>query len=51
MELKNVILSEVARLRRPKMTCSPHVDYRPKTNAVIVLDMGPTLRGDCTQKE
>jgi hypothetical protein len=23
-----------------------YVDYRPKTNAVILLDMGRTLRGD-----
>jgi hypothetical protein len=39
MELENIILSEV-RLRRPKVTCSPsYVDYRPKTKAVILLDM------------
>jgi hypothetical protein len=37
---------KLARLRRPKITCSPsYVDYRPKTNAVISLDMGHTLRG------
>jgi hypothetical protein len=35
----------LARIRRPKITCSPSfVDYRPKTNAVILLDMGHTLR-------
>jgi hypothetical protein len=35
-----------ARLRRPKIICSPsYADYRPKTNAVILLDMG------CTQGE
>jgi hypothetical protein len=45
MELKNIILSEVARLRRLKITCSPsYADYRPKTNAVILLDMDHTLR-------
>jgi hypothetical protein len=27
------------------------VDYRPKTNAVILLDMGHTLRGECAQEE
>jgi hypothetical protein len=27
------------------------VDYRPKTNAVILLDMGCTLRGECTWEE
>jgi hypothetical protein len=34
-------------LRRPKISCSPsYVDYRPKTNAVILLDLGHTLRGE-----
>jgi hypothetical protein len=41
----------LARLRRPKIACSPsYADYRPKTNAVIFLDMGHTLRGECAQK-
>jgi hypothetical protein len=26
-------------------------DYRPKTNAVILLDLGLTLRGEHTQEE
>jgi hypothetical protein len=31
---------KLARLRRPKATCFPsYVDYRPKTNAVILWDM------------
>jgi hypothetical protein len=48
MELENIILSKV-RLRKPKIAYSAsYVDYRPKTNAVIFLDMGHTLRGDCT---
>jgi hypothetical protein len=35
------------RLRRPKITCSPsYADYRPKTNAVLLLDTGHTLRGE-----
>jgi hypothetical protein len=37
------ISSEVklAKLRRPKDVCFPsYVDYRPKTNTVILLDMG-----------
>jgi hypothetical protein len=43
MELR--ILSEV-RLRRPKIACSPsYADYRPKTNAVILLYLGHMLRG------
>jgi hypothetical protein len=34
-------------LRRPKITCSlSYVDYRPKTNAVILLDMDHTLMGN-----
>jgi hypothetical protein len=37
--------AKLARLRRPKITCSPsYEDYRPKTNAVILLDMGHTVR-------
>jgi hypothetical protein len=44
--------AKLARLRRPKIACSPlYVDYRPKTNAVILLDMGHTLRGECTREE
>jgi hypothetical protein len=51
MELENIIINEV-RLKRPKITCSPsYADYRPRTNAVIVLDMGHTLRGDSTPEE
>jgi hypothetical protein len=43
---------KLGRLRRPKITYPPtYVDYRPKTNAVILLDMGHTLRGEYTQKE
>jgi hypothetical protein len=38
---------KLARLRRPKIACSPsYVDYRPKTNAVILLDMAHTLMGE-----
>jgi hypothetical protein len=40
-------LKQLVRLRKTKITCSPsYVDYRPKTNAVILLDPGHTLRGD-----
>jgi hypothetical protein len=32
-----------ARLRKPKITCSPSsADHRPKTNAVMLQDMGHT---------
>jgi hypothetical protein len=38
---------KLARLRKPKITCSPsYADSRPKTNALILLDMGLTLRGE-----
>jgi hypothetical protein len=43
---------KLARLRRPKITCSPsYADFRPKTNAVILLDMGHTPRGECVQED
>jgi hypothetical protein len=43
---------KLARLRRPKITCShSYADYRPKTNAVILLDMGHTLKGNHAWEE
>jgi hypothetical protein len=46
MELENIILSEVG--KRSKITCSPsYVDFRLKTNAVILLDMGHTKGRTC----
>jgi hypothetical protein len=43
--------AKLVRLRRPKIACSPsYADYRPKTNAVILLDTGHTLRRECTQE-
>jgi hypothetical protein len=37
---------KLARLKRIKIAYSPsHADYRPKTNAVRLLDMGHTLKG------
>jgi hypothetical protein len=42
----------LARLRRPKIASSlSYADYRPKTHAVILLDMGHTLRGECAREE
>jgi hypothetical protein len=44
MEQKNIIFFW---LRRPKIACSSsYADYRPKTNAVILLNMCHTLRGE-----
>jgi hypothetical protein len=35
-----------------KIACSPsYADYRPKTNAVILLHMGHTLRGEHAQEK
>jgi hypothetical protein len=49
MELENTILSEVSQTQKTKNhMLSLIYDYRPKTNAVILLDTGCTLRGDCT---
>jgi hypothetical protein len=46
MELENIILSKVARLRKPKIICSPsYAAFRSKTNAIILLDMGHMVRG------
>jgi hypothetical protein len=43
---------KLTRLRRPKIICSPsYADFRSKTNAVILLDMGHTLRGMYIQEE
>jgi hypothetical protein len=39
---------KLARLRRPKIICSPsYADYSPKTNAVILLVMGHTKGRIC----
>jgi hypothetical protein len=43
---------KLARLRRPKITRSlSYADYRSKTNAVILLDMGHTVRGEHVWEE
>jgi hypothetical protein len=43
---------KLARLRRPKVTYSlSYADYSPKTNAVILLDMGHIVRGECAREE
>jgi hypothetical protein len=38
------------RLRKPKIAHSPSYD-KPKRSAVILLDMGHTLRGECAWEE
>jgi hypothetical protein len=43
---------KLARLRRPKIIFSPsYADFRPKINAVILVDMGHTLRREYIQEE
>jgi hypothetical protein len=45
MELENITLREVSQAQKAKNRISPSCVYsRPKTNAVILLDMGYTLR-------
>jgi hypothetical protein len=52
MELENIILIKVIQAQKAKIACSPsYADYRPKTNAVILLDMGHTLRGEHAWEE
>jgi hypothetical protein len=52
VELENIILSKVSQAQKAKNSCFPsYADYRPKTNAVMLLDMGHTLRGEHAQEE
>jgi hypothetical protein len=47
MELETIILAKLVKFRRPKI-CSPsYMDHRPKTNALILLDMDRILREEC----
>jgi hypothetical protein len=52
MELQNIILSEVSQARKTRKSCSPsYADIRSKKNAVILLGLGHTLRGEHIQEE
>jgi hypothetical protein len=43
---------KLARLRKPKIVCSPsYVDFRPKSNAVVLLYVDHMLRGGHIQEE
>jgi hypothetical protein len=47
MELENFILSEVTQAQKQKSNVVPHMQInRPETNAIILLDMGHTLKGE-----
>jgi hypothetical protein len=40
---------KLVRLLSPKVACSlSYADYRPKTNAALLWDMGHTKRRSCT---
>jgi hypothetical protein len=51
MKLENIILSEVSQAQKTKNHMFSYVDFRPKTNAVILLDLGHTLRGQHIEEE
>jgi hypothetical protein len=46
MEMENIILSMVTRLRRPKIICSPsYEDFRSRANTAMWLDFGHMIKG------
>jgi hypothetical protein len=52
MELENIILSKVSQAQKARNSMSPSfADYRSKTNAVILLDLGHTQRGEHAQEK
>jgi hypothetical protein len=51
MELENVILSKVSQAQKAKNHKFPLICRLPKTNAVILLDMGHTLREEHAREE
>jgi hypothetical protein len=47
MKLENIILSKVSQAQKAKNSMFSLIcEFRPKTNAVILLYMGHTLRGE-----
>jgi hypothetical protein len=47
MELENIILSEVIRLRQPKIVCSPsYAHFRSRANAAMWLDLDHMTKGE-----
>jgi hypothetical protein len=52
MEMENIILSKVSQAQKAKNRMFSLIcDFRPKTDAVRLLDMGHTLRGEHAQEE
>jgi hypothetical protein len=51
MELENIILVRSARLRRPKIICSPsYLDFRSRANAAVLLDLDHMIKGEHIQE-
>jgi hypothetical protein len=47
MELENIVLSKVSQAQKTKIIHSPsYADFRSRANAVTLLDLGHTLRGE-----
>jgi hypothetical protein len=52
VELENIILSKISQAQKAKKSCSPlYADFRPKTKAIILLNMDHTLRGEHIHEE
>jgi hypothetical protein len=51
MEMENFIPARLARLRRPKIVCSPsYADFRSRANPAMWLDLGHMIRGEHIQE-
>jgi hypothetical protein len=47
VELENIVLSKVSRLKKPKIICSPsYAGFRSRANAAMWLDLDPMTRGE-----
>jgi hypothetical protein len=52
MELENINLRDLSQAQKTKIICSPsYADFRSRANAVMLLDLGHTLRGGHIQEE
>jgi hypothetical protein len=52
MEWRTSSWVRLARLRRPKIVCSPsYADFRSTANTAMLLDLGHMLRGEHIQEE
>jgi hypothetical protein len=50
MELENIILRRLARLRRPKIMSPSYVDFRSRVNTAMLSDLGHMTRGQYIQE-